>query len=207
MTEPEVLQAPPVRTGVGRRGLLAIGLIVLAAVFAVLYRVENSSEDHSYNSGATPPLTVHVTTGKQYEISTPGGPKALTARVGSGALNCNYTPVNGNSTDALDTTRFDDGTRTTHAVGTFVAPVTGSVRIECRALTTTFIDDADNVSGDPAGLFLLLCTICLTVGAMLGLSVLYQRSIARSGGRSRDHSDGPPDDGGFGRLLASPSDG
>jgi hypothetical protein len=207
MTEPEVLASPTARAGIGGRGLLAIALIVLAAVFAVLYRVENSSEDHSYNSGATPPLTVHVTLGRQYEISTPGGPKALTARVGAGSLNCNYTAVNGSSTDALDTTRLDDGTRTTHAVGTFIAPVTGSVRIECRALTATFIDDADDVSGDPAGLFLLLCTICLTVGAMLGLSVLYQRSLARTGGRRGAHSNGRPRDEGFGQLLTSPSDG
>ena len=54
------------------------------------------------------------------------------------------------------------------------------VHIECRALTATFIDDADNVSGDPAGLFLLLCTIALTGGAMLGLSVLYRYRTASS---------------------------
>jgi hypothetical protein len=203
VTEPEVAQ-PRARAGIGARGLLAIALVVLAAVFALLYRFENSRENHSYNSGATPPLTVHVTLGKQYEISTPGGPKALTARVGSGSLNCNYTAVNGKSTDQLDTTRLDDGTRTTHAVATFVAPVTGLVHIECRALQSTFIDDADNVGGDPAGLFVLLCTICLTVGAMLGLSVLYHRSRAPSGGRRGGHSHRRPDDGGYGNLLASP---
>jgi hypothetical protein len=207
MTEPEVLVVPPARISGGGRSLLAIGLIVLAAVFAVLYRVENSSENHSYNSGATPPLTVHITLGRQYEISTPGGPKALSARVGAGSLNCNYTAVNGTSTDALDTTRLDDGTRTTHAVATFIAPVTGSVRIECRALQSTFIDDADNVGGDPAGLFLLLCTICLTVGAMLGLSVLYRRSQARTADLRVSHAAERPDDGEFGNLLASPSDG
>ena len=58
--------------------------------------------------------------------------------------------------------------------------MSGLVHIECRALTATYIDDADNVSGDPAGLLLLLCTIALTFGAVLGLSALYRRGPAVS---------------------------
>jgi hypothetical protein len=161
--------------GLGLSAALAIALIALAALFAVLYRIDNSREDHSYNAGATPPANVRLTMGKTYEISTPGGPSGLAGRgVNAASLNCNYTPVVGSSTQQLATTSLGSDTRTTHAVATFTAPISGMVHIECRALTATFIDDADNVSGDPAGLFLLLCTLALTVGAMLGLSVLYR---------------------------------
>jgi len=161
--------------GIGLKAVLAVGLIALAALFAVLYRIDNSREDHSYNAGATPPTTVRLTKGRTYEISTPGGRSTLAATGASaGALNCNYTTVRGAETAELTTTSLGSDTRTTHAVATFVAPVSGLVHIECRALTATFIDDADNVSGDPAGLFLLLCTISLTIGAMVGLSVLYR---------------------------------
>jgi hypothetical protein len=81
------------------RRAVAVGLIVLAAVFAILYRVENSSEDHSYNAGATPPTYVHVTTGRQYEISTPGGVSAVIARGGNlSQLDCSYTASGGTST-------------------------------------------------------------------------------------------------------------
>jgi hypothetical protein len=161
------------------RTALALLLIALAAVFAVLYRHENSGEDHSYNAGNPPPASVEITAGKQYEISTPGGMDTLLAGGGDPTkLNCNYTPLTGNSTLQLATTGLATDTRTTHSVGTFIGPVTGMVRIECRALTTTYIDDADNVSADPAGLFLLLCTLALTAGAGLLMSSLYRRGAA-----------------------------
>jgi hypothetical protein len=151
-------------------------LIILGILFAVLYRYENSRENHSYNDGGAAPIYVHLTAGKQYEISTPGGMDAL-AKVGSSAsaLNCNYTPQDGPATAVLTTTSLGTGTRTTHAVATFTSPVTGLVRVECRALQSTYVDDADNVGGDPAGLYLLLCTITLSIGAMFGLSALYWR--------------------------------
>jgi hypothetical protein len=188
------------------RATIAVVLIALAVLFAVLYRIENSREDHSYNSGGSPPKNVKVTLGKQYEISTPGGMGRLLALGGlPTALNCNYTPVDGTQTRQLDTTGLATDTRTTHTVATFIAPVSGLVRIECRALGATYIDDADNVGGDPAGLFLLLCTILLTLGAALGLSVLYQRGyggfIGLSGRQLREY-----DDDEYGKLLGQPSD-
>jgi hypothetical protein len=179
------------------RAVVAVLLIALAVVFAVLYRIENSREDHSYNSGGPPPVNVKITLGKQYEISTPGGMSRLIAHGAlPSALNCNYTPVDGTQTRQLDTSGLPTDTRTTHAVATFVAPVSGLVRIECRALGATYIDDADNVGGDPAGLFLLLCTILLTLGAALGLSVLYRRGFSGLSGLSgRFGRPSPPSDG------------
>lgn len=184
----------------------AVLLIALAVVFAVLYRIENSREDHSYNSGGPPPVNVEITVGHQYEISTPGGMNRLIAQGGlPSALNCNYTPVDGTQTRQLSTTALATDTRTTHAVATFIAPVSGLVHIECRALTSTYIDDADNVSGDPAGLLLLLCTIALTFGAALGLSALYRRGVAGLQGHFGPPSPRP---GGseYGQLPPSPDD-
>ena len=41
------------------------------------FRVADGAERHSYNSGATPPDTVRLTAGHKYEVSVPGGRKAL----------------------------------------------------------------------------------------------------------------------------------
>jgi hypothetical protein len=184
---------------------VAVVLIALAVVFAVLYRIENASENHSYNSGGAPPVDVKITLGKQYEISAPGGMSRLIAHGGlPSALNCNYTPVDGTQTRQLDTTALPTDTRTTHAVATFTGPVSGLVRIECRALGATYIDDADNAGGDPAGLFLLLCTVLLTLGAALGMSVLYRRGFPRLAGRFRAPS--PPSGSGEYWQLPSPPD-
>jgi hypothetical protein len=95
-------------------------------------------------------------------------------------------------------TPLDSGTRATHAVATFAGPVTGAVRIECRALAKTFVDDADDVSSDAAGLFLLLCTIALSTGAWLMLSERYRRRVARAAAEpeptdgEREPADGEP---------------
>jgi hypothetical protein len=187
------------------RAAVAVALIALAVVFAVLYRIENSREDHSYNSGSPPPVNVKITLGQQYEVSTPGGMSRLIAQGGlPSALNCNYTPVDGTQTRQLNTTALPTDTRTTHSVATFIAPVSGVVRIECRALGATYIDDADNVGSDPAGLFLLLCTIALTLGAALGLSVLYRRGFAGLAGRFGPPS--VPSDGSEYRQLPPPRD-
>lgn len=191
----EASRPPGARAG---RGALAIVLIVVGVLFAMLYRYENGRENHSYNDGGPAPTYVHLTAGKQYEISTPGGMDALVKGGGSAsALNCNYTPQDGTATSQLSTTSLGTGTRTVHAVATFVGPVTGLVRVECRALQSTYIDDADNVGGDPAGLFLLLCAITLSIGAMFGLSALYwrPRPLAAAAPPMGEPVDGLADDG------------
>src|SRR5882757_11431797 len=62
------------------RGVIAVGLLLAAVLCGGLYRVADGAEKHSYNSGAQPPATVKLTTGHTYEISVPGGRKALQKR-------------------------------------------------------------------------------------------------------------------------------
>jgi hypothetical protein len=170
---------------VPHRGLVSVILLVFGAVFFFLYLVLNGSEHHSFNTGATAPSSVHITEGKVYEISTPGGVVGLQHRgLDPNSISCSYTEIGGGQPTALTIVSLGADTRTTHAVSTFVAPVTGDVHLDCSELTGgVFVDDADNAAGDPAGLFLLLATIAAALAVPLGMSFLYARSVARS----RDH--------------------
>jgi hypothetical protein len=174
------------------RGLIAVVLLAAGVLCAVLYAIANSHENHSFNSGATPPRQVQITAGRQYEISTPGGIDALHKKgLDQSTLRCSYATVGDQGSVNLDLTALGNDSRTTHAVATFIGPVSGLVQIACPELSATFIDDADNGSGDPAGLFMLLCVIFLTGGAALGLSALYRRGSGNGSGRRG--SDRPDD--------------
>lgn len=175
---PARVRAPRGATG---RGALAVLLLALGLMFAVFYRIADGSEHHSYNSGALAPTTVHVTAGRQYEISVSGGVKAVQAHVDPASITCTYR-LGGGAQASLAVSPLGSDTRTLHAVATFVSPKTGDVHIDCAGLAGgVYVDDADNTPADLAGLFVLLTTIALTLGAALGLSELYRRSTARRG--------------------------
>lgn len=164
-----------------RTAAAAIVLLALGVVFAVLYRVEDSAEHHSYNAGARAANTVHVTLGNQYEISTPGGINTLVDHgVSINNFSCTFTQA-GAGPRELDVTALGSSTRTVHAVATFIGPVTGQIHLACDGFVGgVYVDDADGVAADPAGLFLLLATIAFTFGAAFGLSALYRRSGSRA---------------------------
>jgi hypothetical protein len=168
------------RIAVPGRGAIAVVLLVFGVLFFCLYFVLNGSEHHSFNSGATPPASVHITQGKVYEISTPGGVVGMQHRgLDPNSVSCSYTEDGGQAT-SLQISPLGAGTRTTHAVSTFIAPVTGDVRLDCTEMSGgVFVDDADNGAGDPAGLFLLLATIAISLAVPLGMSFLYKRSLER----------------------------
>jgi hypothetical protein len=169
--------------------LLAVLLIVLGILFSVLYRMQNSSEHHSFNAGARQPASVHITAGKQYEISIPGGlTQAAADGISIGSVRCTYTAPGSGNSQPFDITALGAGSRTVHAVATFIGPATGDFRINCAELPQTFVDDADNGAADPAGLFILVATIAFTLGAALGLSALYRRSNRRALVTGGDHS-------------------
>jgi len=126
------------------------------------------------------------------------------------ALDCRYRPA-GSSVDAqeLKTTSLGTDTRTTHAVATFIAPVSGLVSITCGTLSQTYIDDADNTPGDPAGLFILLCAILLTIGVACAMSALYRRGSEQPSRPSRPtrHSHRWDDEVGESYSAVPPSPG
>jgi hypothetical protein len=165
------------RSGPARRAVVAVFLVLLAVICFAFYLVLNSNEDHSFNAGATPPSTVALTQGKLYEISTPGGVGGLKSRgLNPASIACTYS-VGGGASAPLTVTALGADTRTTHAMATFNAPLTGSFRIGCSGLTAgVFVDDSDDGSGDPAGLMLLLSVVAAGLAVAVGMSYLYRRS-------------------------------
>lgn len=182
------------------RGLLAVVLLLAAVLLAGLYRVSDGLEKHSYNTGATPPQTVHVTSGHRYQISRPGGRRALQQHgISPTQAQCSLIPESGGPV-ALTVTVISTDVRPTNALATFVSPVTGNVRIDCGSWGAVYVDDSDNSGFDYAGLFLVLTAVCLTLGVALGLSALYARSsrddddIERRLGITGVHHEAGPDD-------------
>ena len=155
-------------------------LLIAAVVFFIVYRLLDGSEHHSFNSGARPPATVHVTEGQQYEISTPGGLTALAHQgLDAAAISCTYSQGGGPAVNLATSTLA--GSRTTHAVATFIAPVTGDIRVSCPGLRLgAFVDNSDDGAADLSGLFLLLSTIAAALAVPLGMSYLYRRSTERA---------------------------
>ena len=162
------------------KGTVAVALLIATVLFAGLYRVANGVEKHSFNAGAVPPDTVVLTSGHAYEISVPGGRKALENRgVSVAQAQCTWSDsASQGSANAqvLAVTVLSADVRPTHALATFVAPVSGRVHIDCAGWGAVYVDDADNSGWDYAGLFLVLTTICLTLAVAVGFSAMYERS-------------------------------
>ena len=157
------------------RGVIAVVLLLAAALFGGLYRVADGLEKHSYNSGAAPPDTAKLTQGRTYQISVPGGRKALASRgISTSVGRCSVTQQSGVSQN-LSVTPLSNDVRPTNAIATFVSPVSGSLHLDCGPWGAVYVDNADNTGWDYAGLFLVLTAICLTLAVALGLSALYAR--------------------------------
>lgn len=179
------------------RGVIAVVLLLAAVLFGGLYRVADSLEKHSYNSGAVPPDTVTLTQGHTYQISVPGGRKALAKRgISTSTALCSLSLPSG-VTQTLNVSPLSNDVRPTNTIATFVAPLSGSVHIDCGPWGAVYVDDADNSGWDYAGLFLLLTAICLTLAVALGLSALYARHDGKVEGGVRvgaaDHEIGRGD--------------
>ncbi len=150
----------------------ATGFIVAALLFGALYRIVSGTEHHAYAPGAVAPSAVHVTLGKNYMLSVAGGVKHLQARGADvGTPQCEWS-VGGAGSQALSVTAAGANTKATDVVGTFVAPYTGNVHVDCLGWGPMFVDDADNSAPDAAGWLLLLATVSLTAGVALVLAVL-----------------------------------
>jgi hypothetical protein len=160
-----------------RRGPIAVVLLLAGVLFGGLYRVADGVEKHSYNSGAVPPQTVRLTQGHQYQISVPGGHKALAKRgISATAVQCSLTP-NGGGPVQVTVTPISPDLRPTDALATFESPLSGRVHLDCGPWGAVYVDNADDSGWDYSGLFLVLTVLFLTLGVALGLSALYARSM------------------------------
>jgi hypothetical protein len=168
------------------RGVVAMMLIAATILLAGLYRVSDGTERHSYNAGAVPPSSVELTSGRTYEISVPGGRDALAKRgVSPSVAQCSLSQAS-SANQVLKVTPLSADVRPTHAIASFVAPVSGRVHIDCAGWGAVYVDDADDAGWDYAGLFLLLATICLTAGVALGMSAMYERGRLQRSARYDD---------------------
>jgi hypothetical protein len=162
---------PSSRSAVARRGTAGVVLLVLGAGLWVAYRLLAGTEPLSYAQGA-PPETVQLVNGRSYALAIRGGvPAEQQLGIPPKALRCDVSgPRIG--VRPLTLTPETVGTKAINQIASFVAPVSGQVRVSCAGLTAVFVDDAANAPGDHAGLALLLATIALTIGAPLALSAL-----------------------------------
>jgi hypothetical protein len=186
------------------KAVVAVLLLLGGLVSAATWRFVGASEHQAYSPGATPPAKVHVTINKTYHLAVPGGVGALkaagVAEIASSSggssvlgLQCVWS-VNGTQGQTLPVSSETVDTKAVDTVGAFVAPASGMMHIRCDNWGTMFVPDADGHPGDPAGWYLILSIVLLTVGAGLGLSAL--RSGSATGGESdervanwRDHEE------------------
>ena len=159
-----------------RRGIIAVVLLFGAVLFGGLYRVADSVEKHSYNTGATPPDKVRLTAGHRYEISVPGGRKELAKRgISTSTAQCSLTQ-SGTLESILTVELISADVRPTNALASFTSPVSARVHIDCGPWGAVYVDDADDSGWDYSGLFLVLAAAFLTASVALGLSALYART-------------------------------
>lgn len=169
------------------RAAAAVGLIIAALLLGALFRILSGTEHHAYAKGAVAPDSTHVTIGDTYTLSVPGGVKALTARgVDVSRAQCEWS-VGGSASQALTVAAAGAGTKAVNVVGSFVAPYTGDLHVDCLGWGPVFLDDAEGSAPDYAGWLLLLATIALTLGVALGLMSL--RSVGAYSERAAREDD------------------
>jgi hypothetical protein len=120
-----------------------------------------------------------------------GGVDALTkAHASPSTPQCSWS-ADGSGLQVLQVTAAADD-KATNVVGTFVAPVSGSIHVECTGWGPVFVDDADDAAGDPSGYFLVLAVVALTLGAALAMSAMWTASQRRASQRLvREHDEVP----------------
>ncbi|SHF64674.1 hypothetical protein SAMN05443575_0533 [Jatrophihabitans endophyticus] len=153
-------------------GGVAVALLVLGLLLWALYRFTIGTERHSFAAGATPPSEVSVIAGDTYAIGIPGG-VGRTAQLlpDPQSLSCSFAPAGG-ARRQLAVQVEPATTKALTRIATFVAPRTGRAAVSCVGLPAVFVDDAEDVGPDLAGLWLVLASVSLAVALPLLFSVL-----------------------------------
>jgi hypothetical protein len=146
------------------------------------------TEAQPFAPGAQAPRSVEVTSGQTYLIAVPGGMSALlgagvpvtTAHDGgqSPDLECTWNSGGGGA-QSLRTTAESTTTKAVDVVGSFVAPVTGRITVDCQHWGTVFVPDADDAPGDPSGWFLVASAVLLLVGGAAAMSSGWSAATRR----------------------------
>jgi hypothetical protein len=183
--------------------VVAVALLLIGLATFGLWRVLSGSEDLPFAQGATPPSTVAVTSGHSYSLAVPGGVRAMhdhgvPLRVDGSTLvlTCRYTTPGQPGTVALSVSPEGLGSKYETTVGTFVAPISGRIHVDCSGWGAMFVPNSDDHSTDFSGWALLASIITLTIGAALTMTeirVAMLRSARLRSARDEDEIEGRVD--------------
>jgi len=165
---------PPRLTALARLSL-GVTLVVLAVLLFGLSRLVSAGQRHSYDRGATPAPTYHLTRGEKYQLSVHGGIAELRKKgllpVGS-SPQCRYSSAGGpDETITLDSVKDDE--RDLQVFATFTSPVSGDVHVSCVGMADVFVDDADDAGFDYSALLVVLATLVGVAGVGVAASGGY----------------------------------
>jgi hypothetical protein len=168
-----------------------VALILLAVLVYALSRWLAAGQLHSYDPGASPPVTVRLIQGKQYQLSSPTGVATLRKRGVLDNLSC-FWSTDGDVQNqlAVQSTMTDD--RDLRTFATVVAPSTGRLRISCAGIDKVFVDDAEDSNRDTSAGLVLLSALIGALGVPLAVSGWYRLPPLRHGA-DEDGSEPDPD--------------
>lgn len=171
---------------------LAVGvvLILLAVLVYGVSRFLASGQTHSYDPGASPPTTVRLIAGKQYQLSTPVGVATMRKRGQLDALSC-YWSTDGNLQNPLQVQQTSSDDRDLHTFATVIAPSSGRLQIGCTGIDRVFVDDAEGSGRDVSAAVVLLSVLVGIAGVPLAVSGWYR--LPPLAHHHDDRSDDPDD--------------
>jgi hypothetical protein len=109
-------------------------------------------------------------------------------------LECRYTTPGQPGTAPLTVTPEGPGTKYETTVGTFVAPLTGRIHVDCSSWGAMFVPNSDDHSTDFSGWALLASVILLTIGAALAMGEIRAAMLGSSRAtRDQDEIEGSVD--------------
>lgn len=163
--------------GTARAAFAGVTLLVLGLGFWAVFRITWGSEQHSYARGIAP-MYAQVQKGHTYSLDMRGGVAAeKLLGVDPQVLSCSAAAPGG-SPVALHVDPESADTKATDQIGTFVAPSSGRIHVDCSGLPALFVDNAEGAQADVSGWWLVLATIALTVGVPLTLSVVRRARLS-----------------------------
>jgi len=175
MTSSPATAARQPRTTPNSRLAAGIVLVLLAFLVFGVSRLVEHGQRHAYSKGATPPPTYRLSPGKTYQLSAPGGVKALTAAgvIGTGIEpTCLAANDQGVGTPVTIVSVKDDE-RDLSVFATFQVAQGGDLHVSCEKVAEVFVDDADNAGRDVSAGLVVLSTLTGLAGVVLTLSGAY----------------------------------
>jgi hypothetical protein len=154
---------------------------MLAMVCFGVARLFSAGQRHAYDAGATPLPSYHLTSGRTYQMSAPGGVIKLKKLrvIGQGMNPSCFWSTDGGPQKLVEIVSTSEDERDLHAFAVFRAPRTGNLHISCAGIDRVFVDDADNAAGDTGAALMLAAILLGVAGLAAALSGGYSLTLAR----------------------------